>query len=449
MYLLRCYRGLTLPLGIILALALLGCSGSDESKGKAQTPTSSVEPAQAVSSAQSRLLGDLDGDGEASVGDAIKILRIVVGLDPEDECADANENGNTDVGDAIKVLRCVVGLDDWPIGQGGSSYELADLAGDWRIQMLVSGDAPQYTGWARGGLSIDAAGNAQWTYIERSNGDAQLPGAATVALSADGTLTWPAQPARNWHGTLSPDRNCFVWTMTDGGNGYLLGIAYRQSTGFSGADFVGRWLMHCLITGDAPQYIGWAYGAMTVNAGGNAAWEYHIRSNGENWLPPPVRAALAADGTIALPDLGPQYRAGGSMAPDKELYTLSFIDGGGGWLMAIEQRAAQGCSTAQVAGRWSMHAIVAGDAPQYTGWAHGIINIDAAGNARFESMFRSNGDNSLDSDSTITVQPDGTFTGNPPGAQMHGAFSPANGFASMTMNDGGGGYLLGVMQKLE
>ena len=62
------------------------------------------------------LLGDLDGDGNPTVGDAIKILRIVVGLDPDDPCADANQNGGTDVGDAIKVLRCVVGLDAWPIG---------------------------------------------------------------------------------------------------------------------------------------------------------------------------------------------------------------------------------------------------------------------------------------------------------------------------------------------
>ncbi len=70
-----------------------------------------------VSTAATALRGDLDGDGEPSVGDAIMILRIVVGLDDDDACADANLNGSTDVGDAIKVLRCVVGLDDWPLGE--------------------------------------------------------------------------------------------------------------------------------------------------------------------------------------------------------------------------------------------------------------------------------------------------------------------------------------------
>jgi len=61
-------------------------------------------------------LGDMDSDGDATVGDAIKILRMVVGLDSYSQRADVNQSGDADVGDAIKVLRCVVGLDSWPTG---------------------------------------------------------------------------------------------------------------------------------------------------------------------------------------------------------------------------------------------------------------------------------------------------------------------------------------------
>ena len=71
----------------------------------------------------------MDTDLQASVGDAIKILRIVVALDTTDRAiADANRSGATDVGDAIKVLRCVVRLDDWPIGHygGGGSMDVND-----------------------------------------------------------------------------------------------------------------------------------------------------------------------------------------------------------------------------------------------------------------------------------------------------------------------------------
>ncbi len=119
MHSLRDYGGLTLLLGILLAGTLLGCSGSGGSKATPQAVSSAANSAQAVSPSQGGLLGDLDGDGVPTVGDAIRILRIVVGLDADDERADANRNGSTDVGDAIMVLRCVVGLDDWPLGECG------------------------------------------------------------------------------------------------------------------------------------------------------------------------------------------------------------------------------------------------------------------------------------------------------------------------------------------
>ncbi len=115
---------------ICMITILAGCGGTEPvSNQAASQPESSsvsavrvssadISPA-AVSPAQVSYLGDLDDDGSPSVGDAVRILRIVVGLSSADECADANQNGNTDVGDAILVLRCVVGLQTWPLGQCG------------------------------------------------------------------------------------------------------------------------------------------------------------------------------------------------------------------------------------------------------------------------------------------------------------------------------------------
>jgi len=64
-------------------------------------------------------LGDMDGDGSPSAGDAIKILRFVVGLDQPTPTqawlADTNGSGDIDGGDAIIVLRAVVGLEQWPL----------------------------------------------------------------------------------------------------------------------------------------------------------------------------------------------------------------------------------------------------------------------------------------------------------------------------------------------
>ncbi len=110
---------------VVIALWLVGCGGGGSravttpAERKSPASRTSPHPAEVRLANGGALLGDLDGDGNATVGDAIKILRIVVGLDSDDPCADANENGGTDVGDAIKVLRCVVGLDPWPIGECG------------------------------------------------------------------------------------------------------------------------------------------------------------------------------------------------------------------------------------------------------------------------------------------------------------------------------------------
>ena len=125
--------------GVVLLAALAvmaGCGG--ETNRSATLPSqsgsgvrpASVQPAEVLPANGQQYLGDMDGDGNPSVGDAIKILRIVVGLDPADPCADANQNGGTDVGDAIMVLRCVVGLDPWPI-VGGEEAAIRQLYEDF------------------------------------------------------------------------------------------------------------------------------------------------------------------------------------------------------------------------------------------------------------------------------------------------------------------------------
>lgn len=115
---------LMVAIALVAVVVMAGCSGGTNGhmaatlEPPAETRVVSASAAGSVSLADSALLGDMDGNGSASVGDAIGLLRIVVGLDPDEARADANQNGGADVGDAIKVLRCVVGLDGWPITGG-------------------------------------------------------------------------------------------------------------------------------------------------------------------------------------------------------------------------------------------------------------------------------------------------------------------------------------------
>ncbi len=95
------------------------------------------------------LLGDLDGDGVPTVGDAIKILRIAVGLDPYDSLADLTQDNTVDVGDAIKVLRCAVGLDPWPVPDVLEENDTQETArtlepGSWSNLTVPLGDEDWY-----------------------------------------------------------------------------------------------------------------------------------------------------------------------------------------------------------------------------------------------------------------------------------------------------------------
>ncbi|HCU35376.1 MAG TPA: hypothetical protein DGT21_07920 [Armatimonadetes bacterium] len=101
--------------GLIVIAGLAGChSGAERAGGAA---VSAVAPGGGgVCSEAVGLLGDLDGNGQPGVADAIGILRMVVGLQAADPIADVDGSGAVGIGDAIALLRCVVGLDGWPVG---------------------------------------------------------------------------------------------------------------------------------------------------------------------------------------------------------------------------------------------------------------------------------------------------------------------------------------------
>lgn len=109
----RLQRLLVVAVVSVWCLSIIGCHGG----GEGSTIFSAAGEAP-VGISQAGLRGDLNGNGNPDVSDAIAILRIVVQLDPDDPLADCNANGGTDIGDAIALLRCVVSIDPWPIDTG-------------------------------------------------------------------------------------------------------------------------------------------------------------------------------------------------------------------------------------------------------------------------------------------------------------------------------------------
>ena len=58
----------------------------------------------------SPLRGDANGDGVVNMGDAVKVMRIILGLDPVTPGADANGDGLVNMGDVTKIQRIILGL---------------------------------------------------------------------------------------------------------------------------------------------------------------------------------------------------------------------------------------------------------------------------------------------------------------------------------------------------
>jgi hypothetical protein len=77
----------------------------------------------ALPARSAELVGDLVGTGQAELASAVRILRVVAGIDAQPSAQDlwrwdCNKSGVVDSGDAAMILRCVVGLDTWPIPGG-------------------------------------------------------------------------------------------------------------------------------------------------------------------------------------------------------------------------------------------------------------------------------------------------------------------------------------------
>ena len=65
--------------------------------------TSVVEPAALFP-------GDANGDGLVNMGDATKVMRIILGLDSLTVGADVNGDGVVNMGDVTKIEMIILGL---------------------------------------------------------------------------------------------------------------------------------------------------------------------------------------------------------------------------------------------------------------------------------------------------------------------------------------------------
>jgi hypothetical protein len=326
-----------------------------------------------------------------------------------------------------------------PVAMG--AFDSNDLAGTWWMHHLNSGDYPAWTGWSYFKMNIDASGHfapVPGTYLN-SDGDSGTPASGTVGITADGILSVSKDP--DSHGVLDWDKDFAVVTMDDNG-GYNLSVLQKRSdTTFGTNDIAGRWRLHGVISGDSPQFTSWVYGTMDANDDGSFSYSvYDVEGPGVTTGS--GTAGLAADGVFTIQEMPSAH---GVMSDDKETVIMTMTDGGGGYsLYVLQKHSNVAFATGDMAGTWHVHGLTTGDAPQWTGFFYGTMEIAASG-ALSGSVVASDGGTSSVSD-TASITSDGIITfADVPSA--HGAMSDDRTLIALTMNDGGGGYNLLVLTR--
>lgn len=139
----------------------------------------------------------------------------------------------------------------------------------------------------------------------------------------------------------------------------------------------------------------------------------------------------------------------------------STADGGSTWNRKIFPKSFTTTiyNNADLQGTWELSELISaknsiftnnsGDSTNnfsWAGWAHGLLTFDANGNGTVSSMIKSDGKSDFPPSVSMSVSPTGVVSVE---GDFHGFMSTDKKAVYFTMSDGGGGYVMGIMQKKE
>jgi len=260
-----------------------------------------------------------------------------------------------------------------------------------------------------------------------------------VSMTLDGVITTASDPAA--HSYLSSDKNLWVGT-TKRDNLYTLVFDQKTVPGtiYSLADFQGTWQTHYLVAGG--NWTGWVRAVSIMDNTGSCISNTLVKSDGETGVTSGGTTSISSVGTITMDGMA-TYN--GFLSADKKLMITTMTDGGGGGGLSIAQKEVAGItySNADLEGKWQMHDILVGS----ENWTeHGIMTIDANGNAIISNMIRDDGVN-FQNPGTIAllISTSGITTF---GEDFHGFMSADKKLIIGTKGDATDAYSLVALQKM-
>ena len=343
---------------------------------------------------------------------------------------------------AVAVIILLAGFEV----QAVTGYDSADLAGSWQLEGLISGDSPDWhPGWYWTSLQFDAQGDASPTdTVHDSLGNSDyVPTLDGYMMDGAGTITIAGLDS--YHGVLNVDKDIIVAvaTMAPGDwndvRGYNLQVLLKGGPTFATSDLAGTWQAHALVSGDSPEWVGWYRIGLTVDPN----WDFTtvpgsaMDSDGDTSPTPTGTLSITDQGIVTFAHLPSSH---GVMSADKSLIAITANDGGDGYGLSILQKRSGVTFTSQdLAGAWSLHGLVSGDAPDWVGWYRLVLAVGADGSFTLlpGSYTNSSGDTTQAVEGTFGISSDGTVTmsGKP---SAHGTMSDDKSMIVMTMERGSG-----------
>ncbi len=334
------------------------------------------------------------------------------------------------------------------------AFDTSNLTGAWQLHGLISGDNPdQHPGWYWMSLAFDAAGNASATsniHDSLGNTDYRPTFSEGFRLDPFGRFTTPRISSFRGEMNIGKDLIVTTATMAPGDasdvRGYNLQVLVKSGATFAMSDLGGTWRMHGLVSGDAPDWLGWYRLDVTIGLDGVVALlpGSYRTSSGATDQPVNFTLSLTSQGVVTVAGR-PDWH--GTVSDDKSLLVMTMNAPDGGYQLCIAQRqSTQTFAAADLAGVWHLHGLATGDGPHRTGWFRGDVEVRSSGAFALSSV---NSDGSVNRvTDTVHISNDGvvTFAGR---SSAHGVMSDDKNLQVLTMtaDDGGGGYDLILLTR--
>jgi len=266
----------------------------------------------------------------------------------------------------------------------GVTFSQADLVGSWALHSIAV--TPTTTGWMRARFIVAANGLAEWNQLAASVPTGAIP-PVYLKAAPGGVVTMAGSDFR---GVMSGSKDLVTWIMSSP-NGTdpshpikSLGFLQKLGTGADASRLAGTYRFHQMkgmgATDLVPGRGSWARGDLVVTPGlaasaPEAAFQTSdpVHNSTASYT---GQLAIAADGTVTSPDNATFH---GTLSLDGNTLVATATEGGEQLLLVL-QRAASGCTAADLVGTWTYRQLEYW--PQTLAqWAHGKASIDASLNA--------------------------------------------------------------------